>query len=79
MTNINATNFRKNMFEYLNMAIDFNDVVNISTKKGNAIVMSEEDYRSLMETLHILSAPGMDKRLEEAQKATLKDCEDFEW
>lgn len=33
MTNTNATNFRKNLFEYLNLAIDFNDIINVNTKK----------------------------------------------
>ena len=58
MTNVNATNFRKNLFEYLNQAVDFNDVINVSTRNGNAVVMSEEDYNSLMETLYLMSHPG---------------------
>ena len=38
MTNTNATNFRKNLFEYLNLAIDFNDIINVNTKKGNVVI-----------------------------------------
>lgn len=55
MTNVNATNFRKNMFEYLSSAILHNNVVNVTTKDGNAIVMSEEDYTGIIETLNLLS------------------------
>lgn len=55
MTNINATNLRKNLFEYLNQAIVHNDVININTKNGNAVIMSEEDYAGLLETLYLLS------------------------
>ena len=55
MTNINATNLRKNLFEYLNQAIVHNDVININTKNGNAVILSEEDYTGLMETLYLLS------------------------
>lgn len=55
MTNTNATNFRKNMFEYLSSAILHNNVININTKDGNAVVMSEEDYTGLLETLYLLS------------------------
>ena len=36
MTNTNATNFRKNIFEYLNQAVEYNDVINVTTKNGNA-------------------------------------------
>lgn len=79
MTNTNATNFRQNAFEYLNLAIDFNDVINVSTKKGNAVVISEEEYNGLLETIYLLSIPGMKERLGEGMNAKIEDCEDFEW
>ena len=43
MTNTNITNLRKNLFEYIDQAITYNDVINVNTKKGNAVIMSEED------------------------------------
>lgn len=55
MTNTNATNFRKNLFEYLNQAAMYNDIINVATKNGNVVVLSEEDYSSMMETLYIAS------------------------
>ena len=79
MTNTNATNFRQNMFEYLDLAVEYNDVINISTKKGNAVVMSEEDYNGLMETLYLLSIPGMKERFQEGASTPLEDCEEFDW
>lgn len=54
-TNTNATNFRQNVFNYLNQAILYNDVVHVNTKNGNAVVLSEEDYRNMLETLYLLS------------------------
>ncbi len=79
MTNTNATNFRKNLFEYLNQAVMYNDVININTKNGNAVVMSEEDYNALMETLYLTSIPGMKARLEEGLATPIEECDDFEW
>ncbi len=79
MTNTNATNFRQNMFEYLNLAVEYNDVINVSTKNGNAVVMSEDDYNGLMETLYLLSIPGMKERFEEGMNTPLKECEEFKW
>ena len=55
MMNTNATNFRSNIFDYLNQAIVYNDVINVNTKNGNAIVISEEDYRGMQETIYLLS------------------------
>jgi len=63
MTNINITNFRKNIYELLEQAIKYNEPINISTKNGNAIVLSEADYNSLMETLYIESIPGFKEEL----------------
>lgn len=79
MTNTNATNLRKNLFDYLNSAVEFNDVINVNTKKGNAIIMSEQDYNGLMETLYLNSIPGMREKLIEGVNAKKEDCEDFEW
>ena len=59
MTNTNITNFRKNLFEYVDQAVTYGDVVNIATKHGNAVMMSESDYNGLMETLRLTSIPGM--------------------
>lgn len=79
MTNTNATNLRNNLFEYLNSAIEFNDVINVNTKNGNAIILSEQEYNGLLETLYLCSIPGMKERLHEGLEATQEDCEAFEW
>lgn len=57
MVNTNATSFRKDMFKLLEQTIRFNEPINISTKDGNAVVISEEDYNGLMETLYLFSMP----------------------
>lgn len=79
MTNINVTNLRKDLYNYLNLAIDFNDVINVSTKKGNAVILSEEEYNSLIETLYLTSLPDIKERLNESVNATEADCEEFKW
>lgn len=63
MTNTNITNFRKNIYEMLEKTIEFNEPINVTTKKGNAVVLSEEDYNNLMETLYITSVPGLREEL----------------
>lgn len=79
MENVNATNFRKNIFEYLNSAVSFGDVINVSTKNGNAIVISEDEYNSLVETVYLLSIPGMKEKLIDGKKASLDDCQELKW
>lgn len=63
MTNVNITNFRKNIYEMIETTIEYNEPLNITTKKGNAVVLSEEDYNSLIETLYISSVPNMKEEI----------------
>jgi len=79
MTNTSATNLRKNLFEYLNLAVEFNDVITVNTKKGNAIILSEDEYNGLIETIYLNSIPGMNERLTEGINAKIEDCVDFKW
>ena len=74
MTNTNITNFRKNLFEYVEQAVSFNDIINVSTKEGNAIVMSEDDYNGLMETLYLSSQKGVKDDIITAMDEPLEEC-----
>ncbi len=82
MTNTNITNFRKNLFEYINQAVEFNDIIHVTTKNGNAVVMNEADYNSLMETLYLTSIPGFVKSIQEGKSEPIEemvDADDLEW
>ena len=59
MTNVNASNFRKDMFNYLDQVIRYNEPVNIVTKDGEAVLLNGEEYRGILETLYIESIPGL--------------------
>ena len=74
MLNINITNFRKNIFGMLEQTIKFNEPVNVSTKDGNAVIISEEDYNGLIETLQIYSVPDMKEKIMDGLAAPISDC-----
>lgn len=82
MTNTNITNFRKNIYELLKQTIDFNEPVNISTKDGNAVLISESDYNGLMETLYLTSIPKMKEKLVKGKNTPKEECvaeDEVEW
>lgn len=82
MYNINVTNARAKLYDLINMAIDDSEVINISTKNGNAVIISETDYNSLIETLYLSSDPCYKKMLIEGRDTPLTDCiseEDVAW
>ena len=59
----NITSFRKNVFSLLEQTIKYNEPLRINTKAGNAIVLSEEDYNGMIETIYLMSVPTMKEKL----------------
>ena len=76
MTTTNITNFRKNAFNYVEQTIKYNEPLNISTKDGDAVLLSAEDYSGLMETLYLVSVPGMREKIMDGLKQPLDECLD---
>ena len=74
MTNVNITNFRKNVYSLIEQTIKYNEPINISTKDGNAILISEDDYRNLLETLYIESVPGLKDDIINGMKGPYEEC-----
>lgn len=74
MLNINITNFRKDLFNILEQTIKYNEPVNISTKDGNAIIISEEDYNGLIETLYLSSIPEIKDSIVGGLNTPLSEC-----
>ncbi len=82
MLNVNITNFRKNIFGILEQTIKYNEPVNISTKEGNAVVLSEEEYNGMMETLYLSSMPATKENIIEGLNTSIDDCiseSEVEW
>ncbi len=68
MTTITATNARQDFFEIIRGATEKHKIYHIHHRKGDVVLMSEEEYESLVETLELLSAPGFKEKFKIAQK-----------
>ena len=68
MINLNISNARDKLYNLASSCIKYNDVVNISTKEGNVVLLSEDNYRSLIESLHLAGVKGVYEDIEEAVK-----------
>ena len=82
MINTNATNFRKNIFEMLTNTIKYNEPINVSTKEGNAVIISEEDYNGMIETLYLCSIPETKERIIKGMNEPSEDFvseDEVEW
>lgn len=79
MMNTNITNARAELYKLASSCIKYNNVININTKEGNVIMMSEEDYNRLMESLYLAGIPGMYESIAEGANIKLEDCEKIKW
>ncbi len=68
MTTMTATEARKGFFELLKTANERHEIYHIRHRSGDAVLMSQEEFDSLQETLELLSAPGFRDAFELARK-----------
>lgn len=74
MTTITATNLRKNIFELLSNTAKYNEILNVTTKDGSVVIMSEDDYQGLMETVYLYSQPKVIDEILKAKAEPLENC-----
>lgn len=73
MLNTTITNFRKDIYNLLEQTIKFNESINVSTKNGNAVVLSEDEYNGMVETLYLYSVPELKEQLKADMNAPLSE------
>lgn len=63
MSTMSASEARRNLFPLLGQVNDDHDVVRITSKAGNAVLISEDDYEAWLTTRHLFSTPANVRRL----------------
>ena len=79
MSITNATTLRKNLFGYLDAAAVNDEKIIVTTKNGNAVIVSEEYLRSLEETCFLCGIPGMAQSIKEGLQTPSDECRVFDW
>lgn len=74
MITTNITNFRKDIYRMTENTIKFNEPLSINTKEGNAILISEEEYKGMVATLELTSNKLMKDKLIEGINTSLNEC-----
>jgi len=59
MTSMTATEARKQLYKLLDEVAASHEPIEITGKRSNAVLISEDDWRAAQETLHLVSIPGM--------------------
>jgi prevent-host-death family protein len=80
MTTVTVTEARKKLFSLLDEASSSHEPIHITGKRGGAILIAEDDWESVQETLYLLSIPGMRESIRKGLKTPVHKCsEGLKW
>jgi len=78
MNIINITQFRKDLFGTMESVLN-GRMMTITSKSGNAVLVSEEEWNGIMETLYVLSDPDTLPAIMEADATPTSELESIDW
>jgi antitoxin YefM len=80
MAVLTASEARANLYRLIDQAADSHEPILIAGKRSSAVLVSEEDWKAIQETMHLLSVPGMRKSIREAMAQPLaQSAKELPW
>ena len=80
MDTLSATEARKQLYNLLDNVAESHAPIQIAGKRNSAVLIGNDDWRAIQETLHLLSVPGMRESIVEGLNTPVDDCEsDLDW
>ena len=74
MTTLTATEARKNIYSLVDEVNESHEAIQIQGKRGSAVLIAEDDWRALQETLYLTSVTGMKKSILKGMKTPIRKC-----
>ena len=76
MTTLTVTEARANLYRLMDEVADNHEPILITGKRANAVLISEDDWRAIEETIYLLSIPGMRESIIEGLNTPIEECDD---
>lgn len=74
MNTMSASEARGKLYRLLDESAAAHEPVLITGPRANAVLIAEEDWNAIQETLHLLSVPGMRESILEGMATPISDC-----
>ena len=74
MPTLSATEARTKLYRLIDQTTISHEPVVITGKRGNAVLISEDDWRSIQETMYLLNIPGMRESIREGLATPIEEC-----
>ena len=76
MKTVTATSARSDLYRIIDSTLNDHEPVQITGKRGNAVLLGESDWRSIQETLYLLGVPGVRDSIVQGMNTSISDCSD---
>jgi len=74
MTTFKATDARAKLYRLIDETAESHEPIFITGKRANAVLVSEDDWRAVQETLYLLSISGMRESIREGLATPVEEC-----
>ena len=80
MTTLTASKARAQLYRLLDRTASSHEPIQITGRRSSGVLISEEDWRAIQETLYLISIPGMRESIRKGLKTSVKACrEKLKW
>ncbi len=80
MSSINITNARKDLYRIVESVNLSHEPIHITGKNSSAVLIGEDDWKSIEETLYLMSIPGMRESIVDGLNTPINDLEEnLDW
>lgn len=76
----NKTQARDNFFKIYEMVMEDHELIEVTGNQGKMFILSEKEYDTLLEMIHIYSTPGLVEKIKKGMETPINQCTDIpEW
>ena len=80
MTVLTASEARANLYRLIDQTAESHEPIRIAGKRTSAVLVSEEDWQAIQETMNLLSIPGMRKSIRDGMAEPLSEsAKEIDW
>ena len=77
---LTATEARSKLYRLIDEVASSHEPIIITSRRGRAVLISEDDWRSIQETLYLLGVPGMRESIRDGLATPIDECtKDIDW
>ena len=78
MTSISITKARANLYQTVSDVNEYSEPITITNNRGkNAVLVSEDDWLAIQETLYLNSVPGMTQSILDSRAEDVSECTSY--